>query len=147
AYNGALMADTASDGHDHDHGGHGGHHHSLARTPEARIQLALAITVGSMALSLVGGALAHSLALLTDAAHMLVDAGALLLALWAQRLAVRPRTILRTYGSRRAETLAAFANAILLAVTSLWIMGEAVARWRSTPEVQGGIMLVFGVLG
>jgi cobalt-zinc-cadmium efflux system protein len=100
-----------------------------------------------MGLSVVGGLLAHSLALLSDAGHMLADAGSLLLALWAQRLAVRPRTIMRTYGSRRAETLAAFVNAILLAVTSLWIMGESVARWRSAPEVRGGVMLTFGVVG
>jgi cobalt-zinc-cadmium efflux system protein len=91
-----------------------------------------------MAASIVGGLIAHSLALLSDAGHMLADAGALGLALVAQRVAARPRTHARTYGSRRAETLAAFVNALALAVTSIWVVLEAGERWRNPPAVKGG---------
>jgi Co/Zn/Cd efflux system component len=68
---------------------------------------------------------------------MLADAGALGLALVAQRVAARPRTSNLTYGSRRAETLAAFVNAIVLCVTSIWVMVEAAERWKDPPEIQG----------
>jgi cobalt-zinc-cadmium efflux system protein len=118
------------------------HRHLLKDTPEHRIRIALILTVGTMIASIVGGIVAHSLALLSDAGHMLADAGALALALVAQRVAARPRTIARTYGSRRAETLAAFVNAILLGVTSVWVILEALKRWRSTPEVNGRWILI-----
>src|SRR5262245_4929811 len=71
-------------GHDHDHG--------LGETPERRILLALVLTLLTMAASIVGGVASHSLALLSDAGHMLADAAALALALVAQRVASRPRT-------------------------------------------------------
>src|SRR5690349_20997335 len=122
-----------SDDHDHSH--------DLRATPERRIFIALLLTVGAMGASLIGGLLSHSLALLSDAGHMLADAGALFLALVAQRLAERPRTEKRTYGWRRAETLAAFVNAMLLGVASLWVIGEAIERWKEPPHVAGGWML------
>ena len=123
------------------------HHEGLGRTPESRIRVALLLTVGSMGASLLGGALAHSLALLSDAGHMLSDAGSLALALFAQRVATRPRTQLRTYGSRRAETLAAFVNAILLGVTAVWVIVEALARWESPPPVNGRYLVAFATFG
>jgi len=91
--------------------------------------------------------LTRSLALLSDAAHMLTDAGALTLALVAQRIARRPRTARRTYGFRRAETLAACANGIALVVTTGWIALEALRRWSHPPEVRGFGMLVTAALG
>lgn len=78
---------------------------------------------------------------------MLADAAALGLALFAQRVASRGRTPERTYGHRRAEVLAAFANGTLLALTSVWIVAEAVERWRSPPEIRGGAMLITAALG
>jgi cobalt-zinc-cadmium efflux system protein len=119
-------------------GDHSHHHHFLKETPEARIRAALVLTLATMAASIVGGLIAHSLALLSDAGHMLADAFALGLALVAQRVAARPRTQARTYGSRRAETLAAFVNALALAVTSIWVVLEAGERWRNPPAVKGG---------
>jgi cobalt-zinc-cadmium efflux system protein len=121
------------------------HEHLLRETPEGRIRIALFLTLGTMVASVVGGLIAHSLALLSDAGHMLADAGALALALVAQRVAARPRTAARTYGSRRAETLAAFVNALLLAGTSVWVIFEAVERWRNPPGVKGAWIL--GVAG
>jgi len=114
---------------------------SEAETPERRIQAALILTLLTMGVSIAGGVFAHSLALLSDAGHMLADAGALALALVAQRVASRPRTHRRTYGSRRAETLAAFTNAIFLGVVSVWVIVEAVKRWQQPPDVKGGWML------
>jgi cobalt-zinc-cadmium efflux system protein len=123
------------------------HHDALRGTPEGRLRIALGLTIASMAVSIVGGLLAHSLALLSDAGHMLADAGSLALALFAQRVATRPRTLLRTYGSRRAETLAAFVNAILLGVTAVWVIVEALARWESPPAVDGRLILGFATFG
>ncbi len=120
----------------------GDHRHDLKDTPEHRIRVALLLTLATMLASIVGGIVAHSLALLSDAGHMLADAGALGLALVAQRVAARPRTVARTYGSRRAETLAAFVNAILLGVTSVWVIVEALHRWQNPPEVNGGWILI-----
>ncbi len=125
--------------HDHDHAAGG--------TPESRIRAALVLTLVTMGASVAGGLFAHSLALLSDAGHMLADAGALALALVAQRVASRPRTHRRTYGSRRAETLAAFTNAIFLGVASVWVIAEAAQRWREPPEIKAGWMLAVAVGG
>jgi cobalt-zinc-cadmium efflux system protein len=123
------------------------HTHGTVHTPEGRIRAALILTLVTMGASIVGGVFAHSLALLSDAGHMLADAGALALALVAQRVASRPRTHRRTYGSRRAETLAAFTNAIFLGVASVWVIAEAVERWREPPEVKGGWMMAVAIGG
>jgi cobalt-zinc-cadmium efflux system protein len=117
------------------------HAHELRDTPERRILIALLLTLAAMVASILGGLISHSLALLSDAGHMLADAGALALALVAQKVAGRPRTQQRTYGWRRAETLAAFVNAIFLGVASVWVIVEAVERWREPPEVAGKWML------
>src|SRR5258708_21830405 len=118
-----------------------GHTHSLHDTPEKRIRTALILTLGAMGASIGGGILSHSLALLSDAGLMLADAGALALALMAQRVASRPRTDLRTYGSRRAETPAAFVNAILLGGASGLGVIEAAGRGAETPEIRRRVML------
>ncbi|HEV8254850.1 MAG TPA: cation diffusion facilitator family transporter [Vicinamibacteria bacterium] len=120
---------------------------ALHDTPQRRITLALVLTAATMVVSIAGGLLSHSLALLSDAGHMLADAGALVLALIAQRVAERPRTEARTYGSRRAETVAAFVNAIFLGVVSMWVIVEAVERWRRPPDVHGGWMLAVAAVG
>lgn len=125
----------------HDHG------HGPAGAPIPYLRAALAITLGSMAVEVMGGLLSGSLALLSDASHMLADAGALALALAAQIVAARPRTERRTYGWRRAETLAAFLNGIALGVTAFLIVAEAGSRWSSPPPVRGSIMLPVAVFG
>jgi cobalt-zinc-cadmium efflux system protein len=109
--------------------------------------MALVLTLATMVASVAGGLASHSLALLSDAGHMLADAGALALALVAQRVAARPRTSHRTYGSRRAETLAAFVNAIVLCVAAAWVIVEAADRWEDPPEIQGRWMLAVAVGG
>ncbi|MEO5727901.1 MAG: cation diffusion facilitator family transporter [Byssovorax sp.] len=152
----------ASHGHDHDHdhdhpparkgaaaphaGGHD-HHHDLKSTPLRRLVWALAITGTFMLVEVSVGWWSKSLALLADAGHMLSDAAALALAIVAQKVAAQSRTRARTYGFRRAEVLAAFANGIALAVTAIWIFIEAASRWRDPPAIQGMALTVTAVLG
>jgi len=99
------------------------------------------LTATFMVVEVVSGFLTQSLALLSDAGHMLTDSGALLLALLAQRIAMKPRTRLYTFGFRRAEILAALINGVVLVVTALLIIIEAVERLEHPPEVHAGPML------
>ena len=108
---------------------------------------ALALVAGFAAVEAVAGALSGSLALLADAAHMLSDSGALGLALFAAWLARRPATPERSFGWRRAEVLAALANAVVLVLLGLWIIWEAVGRLSDPPEVVGGFVLGTGAAG
>ena len=132
--------------HDHDHGGHA-HDHAGRETPARKLWFALVLTVSFMAVEVAFGFVSHSLALLSDAGHMLTDAGALGLALFAQRVADRPRTALHTFGYRRAEILAALVNGAVLGVSAVWVIVEAVRRFREPPDVQGGWMLAVASTG
>jgi cobalt-zinc-cadmium efflux system protein len=116
-------------------------------SPERRLFVAFVLTASFMVVEAVAGWLVHSLALLSDAGHMLADAGALALALAAQRVASRPRSLSRTYGYRRAETLAALANGVVLCVTAVWVVAEAIARWQTPERIDAWPMLVVAVLG
>jgi len=136
------------EGHSHAHThAHPGADPYASPSPEKRLLVALVLTTGFMVVEAVTGWIVHSLALLSDAGHMLADAGALGLALMAQRVASRPRTLSRTYGYRRAETLAALANGIVLGVTALWVIAEAVARWRVPAPIDAVPMLVVATAG
>ncbi len=117
--------------------------------PDARrpLALALALVLGFSAVELGAGLLSGSLALLADAGHMLSDALALALALFAAWLARRPATPERSFGWRRAEILAALANALTLVVLGLWIVVEAVRRLGDPPTVEGGWVLAAGLAG
>jgi cobalt-zinc-cadmium efflux system protein len=119
----------------------------VSPSPERRLLIALVLTATFMVVEAVAGWLVHSLALLSDAGHMLADAGALALALTAQRVASRPRTLSRTYGYRRAETLAALANGVVLCLTALWVIAEAIARWQVPGSIDALPMLAVALLG
>ena len=99
--------------------------------------MVLALTVTYMLTEVVGGFLTNSLALLSDAGHMLADVAALLLAMLALWFAARPITPRKTYGYYRLEILAALANGVALVVISLLISYEAFQRIRQPQEVQG----------
>lgn len=131
--------------HHHDHGHH--HHGVGAETAVQPLAIALALIVSFMAVEVVIGVVAHSLALLSDAAHMLVDAAALGLSVWAARLALRPAEGRMTFGFRRAEILAAQANAITLLVLGFAIVVEALRRLDAPPDVQGPLVLGTAVAG
>ncbi len=111
------------------------------------LKLALSLIVAFMAVEIAVGLLASSLALLSDAAHMLTDAGAVALALAASRLATRPPTGAMTFGLGRAEILSAQANGITLLLLALLIVYEAIRRLVSPPAVQGTAMVAVAVGG
>jgi hypothetical protein len=100
-----------------------------------------------MGVEVVAGILASSLALLSDAAHMLTDAAALALALVAARLAARPPEGVFTFGLGRAEILSAQINGAVLLVLAGVIAWEAGQRLVDPPEVEGAIVVVVGLLG
>jgi cobalt-zinc-cadmium efflux system protein len=132
--------------HKHDETGHQ-HAADLRAVSRRRLLLALALTASFLVVEIVAGLLAGSLALLSDAGHMLTDAGALGLALWAQALGARPRSDRKTFGYRRAEILAAAANGIVLGITAIVVIVEAIRRFSAPPHVQGRPMLVVAVIG
>src|SRR5215211_107253 len=122
-------------------------HHPSRDSDRGRLALALALILGLMAVEVAAGILADSLALLSDAAHMLTDAGALALALVALGLARRPAGGAMTYGLRRAEILSAQFNGATLLVLGLLIVSEGVRRLVEAPEVGGTVVLVVALLG
>jgi cobalt-zinc-cadmium efflux system protein len=138
--------------HDHDHHGHGHDHghghahgegHAHARGGEKkRLYAALFLTGTILVAEAVGGILSHSLALLSDAGHMLTDLSALLLTLFAMTFAMRPADHRRSYGFYRLEILAALANGLVLLALAGFIVYEAVGSFMHPHEVHTGLMLV-----
>jgi cobalt-zinc-cadmium efflux system protein len=131
-----------SHAHGHDHG------HAPSADADLRwLAVALALIAGFMVVEVVGGLLASSLALLSDAAHMLTDAGAIGLALVAARLAARPAGGRFTFGLGRAEILSAQSNGAALLVLAGVIAIEAIRRLFSPPEVDGAFVVAVGLAG
>ncbi len=127
---------------------HGHEHTHRAGDGDARrLAVALALIVAFMAAEVVVGILAHSLALLSDAAHMLTDAGALALSLVVIRLAARPAGGNLTYGLKRTEILSAQANGYTLLVLAGLIVYGAVRRLVSPPQPGGLAILVVALVG
>lgn len=124
-----------------------GHHHdhSLAagggEAARRRLTLTLVLVSAYMVAEVVGGVMANSLALLADAGHMLSDAAALALALFAIWFARRPATPRHTYGYFRAEILAALVNAGSLVAIAIFIFVEAFGRFRTPHPVEGDILM------
>jgi cobalt-zinc-cadmium efflux system protein len=106
-----------------------------------RLTLVLSLVVLYMVAEVVGGLASNSLALLADAGHMLTDAAALGLSLFAIWVARRPATPKRTYGYHRMEILAALVNGATLIAVAVLIFVEAYRRWSAPPAVKGGLML------
>jgi cobalt-zinc-cadmium efflux system protein len=125
------------------------HNHSNRQEIESNrgLVIALGIVIVMMVVEVVGGLLSNSLALLGDAGHMLVDALALSLSLFALNLAKRPATTTRTYGFHRAEIMAALFNGAILAIVAAFIFYNAYQRFQNPPEIRSGLMLVVAVLG
>ena len=127
--------------------GHDHHHHHHADADSRRLAIALALIVGFMCVEVVAGIVADSLALLSDAAHMLTDAGALVLSLVAIRLAKRPAAGAMTYGLKRSEILAAAINGSTLLILGVLILYESIRRLFDPPDVEGSIVLVVALAG
>jgi cobalt-zinc-cadmium efflux system protein len=124
------------------------HAHSHGRREDARrLAIALALILAFMAGEVVAGILAHSLALLSDAAHMLTDAAALVVSLVVLRLAARPAAGNKTFGLRRSEILSAQANGAALLVLAGLIVYGAVRRLVTPPQADGTAILVVALVG
>jgi cobalt-zinc-cadmium efflux system protein len=140
--------------HAHDHGGHGhdhgpgGHSHAIADDANPKwLAWALAVNVAFMVVEVVTGILANSLALLSDAAHMLTDAAAIALALFAAQIARRKPGGSMTYGYRRAEILSALVNGTTLLLLAVWLVFESVGRLATPEDVDAPIMFFVGLAG
>jgi cobalt-zinc-cadmium efflux system protein len=139
---------------DHEHHSHGhahDHSHGSIRAGErhkGRLAAAFVLLAAFMVVEVVGGLVSGSLALLSDAGHMLTDVLGLGMALAAIQLATRgsERTH-QTFGLYRLEILAALANAALLLGVAAYVLVEAIGRFDDPPEVRSGLLLVVAGLG
>ncbi len=144
---------AASSGPSHSHDPHPHHGHHLHLNPEGgpenqrRVLFAMLLTGGFMFAEVIGGLLSGSLALLADAGHMLTDSAALALAWLAFQIARRPADARRSFGYRRFEVLAAFANGLALFAIVAWILFEAVQRLTNPVEIHGAPMLGVAAVG
>jgi cobalt-zinc-cadmium efflux system protein len=141
---GPALSHEHAAGHGHVHGGfasqgHQGHAHPTLRP--AILGWAMVATLGLVGAEVVGGILGHSVALLNDAVHNLSDVPALGISWLAMRWAERPADSEKTYGYHRAGILAAFTNANLLVMLSLWLGYESIERFRSPVDVVEGWMI------
>jgi cobalt-zinc-cadmium efflux system protein len=109
--------------------------------------IALAINLGLVVAGVLGALLFESVALLADAGHVLSDVGAIGLGLVAAAMAARPPGGRRTFGFQRGEIVAAFVNGVTLVVIAGLIVAEAIGRLSDPPDVEGGGVLVVGVIG
>jgi cobalt-zinc-cadmium efflux system protein len=126
------------------------HDHAHGVTPDAdrrRLAVALALIGGLMVAEIVAGLFASSLALLSDAGHMLTDAAAIGLALVALRLAARPPTRVMTYGLGRVEPLSAMVNGVTLGLLGLFFVAQGIARLVHPQEVDAAVVLAVAVAG
>jgi cobalt-zinc-cadmium efflux system protein len=122
-------------------------HGARADADRGKLALALGLVVAVLVLEAASGVVAHSLALLSDAGHMLTDAAALGFSLLAMRLASRPAAGAMTFGSGRVEILSAQANGVTLLILAAFIAYEAVRRLFVPPHVRAGLMLAVALVG
>ena len=127
-------------GHDHDHG-------AAATTRRGKLITVLAVTFAVTIAEIIGSVLTGSLALLADAGHMFTDSAGLLIALIAASLALKPATLTRTWGYKRAEIIAAAGQAALLLAVGGFVMVEGIRRLFEPPEIGESTMLWFGIIG
>ena len=146
-----MPAEHLQDEHEHDehgHGSHAGHGHRIKEDADAkRLWIALALIVSFMVGEVVAGILGHSLALLSDAAHMLTDAAALVVSLVVIRLIKRPAGGNLTFGLRRTEILSAQANGGTLLVLAFLIIYEGIRRLITPPPAEGRLILIVALVG
>ncbi|MFZ6648251.1 cation diffusion facilitator family transporter [Undibacterium sp. TJN25] len=141
-----TSADKSTELHAHRHGD-AKHQHFFEHRSQAVLAWALALTLGFAVVEVVFGFLSNSLALISDAGHMVTDAAALGLALLAQMIAKRPPTSKNSFGFGRAEALAAFVNGLAMLVVVGWIAYEALQRLSQPETVQGGSVMLVATIG
>ena len=123
------------------------HVHEAEHADRRRLGFALALAATTLVVEVIGAALTSSLALLADAGHVLADAFALTLALFAASVAARPHTLRWTFGYHRAEVLAAAVNALALLGVGAFIVWQAIERLRNPSEVHAGGLLAVALAG
>ncbi|MFD1716179.1 cation diffusion facilitator family transporter [Amnibacterium flavum] len=126
----------------HDHGST-----DTGRPNRTRLAIALSLTSTVLIVEVIGAIVTGSLALLVDAAHMLTDAGGLVIALTAATLMLRPPTSKRTWGYRRLEVLAALAQSAVLLAVGVYAFVEGFKRLFEPPDLPSGELLIFGIVG
>lgn len=124
-----------------------GHDHGASNANAGALTKALVLTTGFLIVEIVGGIYTGSLALISDAAHMMTDTAGLAIALAGVKIGERPADSRRTFGYKRFEILAAVGNAILLFVVAGYILFEGYKRLVGTAEVQSMPMLVIAAIG
>ncbi|AZU63941.1 cation diffusion facilitator family transporter [Neobacillus mesonae] len=135
-------------GHHHGHGHGHGHSHGHSHTSNKKALFSAFLLIAAfMVVEVIGGFLTNSLALLSDAGHMLSDAAALGLSFFAIKLGEKAVSQEKTYGYKRFEIIAAALNGLTLIVISLFIFYEAIHRFFAPPEVQSTGMLIISVIG
>lgn len=137
-------------GHDHSHHDHSHHDHSHHHAPPSELKallLALTLTLGFAGVEAAGGILSGSLALLSDAGHMLSDGLALGMAAAAAKLAQRPPSNKHSFGLGRSEVLAATFNSLLMLAVVIAIAVESVSRLLNPTPVEGGAVMVIATIG
>ncbi|WP_328967485.1 cation diffusion facilitator family transporter [Streptomyces sp. NBC_00239] len=133
--------------HEHVHGGHGHQHGVNADADRRYLTTALILITGFLAIEVAAGIIAGSLALISDAGHMLTDAAAIALALVAMRLAARKAQGSFTYGLQRAEVVSAQINGLTLLLLAAYFTFEGVRRLISPVQVAGGVVIVTALVG
>lgn len=135
--------------HDHDHSTSHGHDHGISANADGRyLASALALLIAYMIGEVIVAVASHSLALLSDAGHMLTDAGAIAVAIWAMRLAARPAKGAWTFGWKRAEILSALGNGVSMLVIAAVVAVEAIRRlFENHASVNGTAVLVTALVG
>lgn len=132
--------------HDSEHSGSCSHHNGVMKD-EKRLFWAMLLTGSFMIVEIIGGVVANSLALLSDAFHMLTDLMSLILAWFAVKIAQKQSDQKRSYGYQRMEVLAAFINGFTMILVVGWICFEAIARLVEPHEVKADVMLVVSIFG
>ncbi|WP_232522636.1 cation diffusion facilitator family transporter [Chitinibacter sp. FCG-7] len=133
--------------HDHRHDESHHHHDHGAPSSQKRLVIALIVTFGFAFVELAGGLWAGSLALISDAGHMMTDSAALLLALIANLIGQRPANAAKSYGYARAELIGALVNSLTMIALVVWIVVEAVQRLLNPEPVNGLGVMVIAVIG
>lgn len=127
---------------------HAGHSHAVEPDADSgRLAVALGLILAFMTVEVAVGVISHSLALLSDAGHMLTDAGAIGFSLLALRLAARPAAGAMTFGFRRVEILSAQANGVTLLILAAFIAYEAICRLFEPPHVHALAVLIVALAG
>jgi cobalt-zinc-cadmium efflux system protein len=140
------MPDTSRSAHRHDHGSHA-HGHRHDHSASRHLSLALLLTVGYAVVEAVAGWWSGSLALLGDAGHMVTDGLSLGLAALAARIALRPASARHSYGLRRVETLAAFANSLFMLAVVAALSWQAVLRLLEPHAIAGEAVTIVAFIG